>query len=274
MSSNREKVRKNIVDIYNENKQLSYAEVARRAKVSRQTARNVIFKFKKDLSIKHKKGGGPSGFRNPQIVKKVKTLWKQNPNISIRDIARKLNISKSLVERIKKKENLRTFKVKKAPNRNEKGTKTARIRARQLLRHKLNNFNGCILMDDETYCKADYSELPGQGFYVSNKRANVSDKFKYKKISKFAKKYMIWQAICTCGKTSKAIIVNRTMNSQFYINECLKKAVLPLYRSHNIPPLFWPDLASCHYSKDVLEWYEANKINFVPKNMNPPNCPE
>ena len=45
-------------------------------------------------------------------------------------------------------------------------------------------------------------------------------------------------------------------------------------RLHNGPTLFWPDLASCHYSKDVLEWYKANEVNFVPKDFNPPNAPE
>lgn len=38
--------------------------------------------------------------------------------------------------------------------------------------------------------------------------------------------------------------------------------------------LFLPDLASCHYSKATLAWYEANKVDFVPKAKNPPNCPE
>lgn len=274
MSSNREKIRKKIMDIYNENKNFSYSQVARCAKVSRQTARNVILKFKRDLCIKHNKGGGPNGFRNPKIVQKVIAAWKQKPSLSLRDMARKFGISKSLVERIKKKHNLKTFKVKIVPNRDEKGTKTARIRARKLLFHKLNNFKGCIIMDDETYCKSDYLQLPGQRFYIADKRGNVADKFKYKKLSKFAKKYMVWQAICTCGMVSKAVIVKRTMNSELYVNECLQKAVLPMYRKHNIAPLFWPDLASCHYSKNVLDWYAKNNINFVPKAMNPPNCPE
>ena len=35
-----------------------------------------------------------------------------------------------------------------------------------------------------------------------------------------------------------------------------------------------PDLASCHYAKDVLEWYKANVVHVVPKEVNPPNCPE
>ena len=42
----------------------------------------------------------------------------------------------------------------------------------------------------------------------------------------------------------------------------------PFLRSRDAPSLFWPDLASCHYANDVLEWYKANGVHVVP------NCPE
>ena len=38
--------------------------------------------------------------------------------------------------------------------------------------------------------------------------------------------------------------------------------------------LFWPDLASCHYTKTTLTWLQTNKVAFVPKAINPPNFPE
>ena len=38
--------------------------------------------------------------------------------------------------------------------------------------------------------------------------------------------------------------------------------------------LFWPDLATCHYGKSAKEFYNENGVNIVPKNHNPPNCPE
>jgi hypothetical protein len=35
--------------------------------------------------------------------------------------------------------------------------------------------------------------------------------------------------------------------------------------------MFWPDLATCHYSRITRDCYEANKINFVSKVDSPPN---
>jgi len=41
-----------------------------------------------------------------------------------------------------------------------------------------------------------------------------------------------------------------------------------------VSTFFWPDLASCHYSRATTNWYNDNNITFVPRETNPPNCPE
>ena len=99
-------------------------------------------------------------------------------------------------------------------------------------------------------------------------------KFKYTKHDKFAKKALIWQAICSCGKKSAPYISQSTLSGQIYVKECLQKRLLPLIKSHNNRPVFWPDLASIHYCKLAMEWYKKNNVKFVPKTENPPNCPE
>lgn len=97
-------------------------------------------------------------------------------------------------------------------------------------------------------------------------------------MTKFTKKYLIWHAICSCGKKSKPFITSGNINGQIYLQECLKKRLLPFLQSYLVdnesPPLFWSDLASCHYSKTVEEWYQQNNIYYVPKAANPPNCPD
>ena len=52
--------------------------------------------------------------------------------------------------------------------------------------------------------------------------------------------------------------------------------MLPFIREHHqdLNYIFWPDLASCHYSKQtVIGWMDEN-IKFVPKDINPPNVPQ
>ena len=84
---------------------------------------------------------------------------------------------------------------------------------------------------------------------------------------------MIWQAICTCGKKSAPYFTFGTINANIYKEECLKKRLWPLLASHDCDTLFWPDLASCHYQKDVLKWLNEMEVCYVEKNINPPNCP-
>ena len=37
--------------------------------------------------------------------------------------------------------------------------------------------------------------------------------------------------------------------------------------------MFWPDLASAHYSKETQAWMRKN-VKYVPKHLNPPNVPQ
>lgn len=95
----------------------------------------------------------------------------------------------------------------------------------------LTKFKGCLVLDDETYVKVDPHQVPGQKFYVANKRLNVPDKYKFIKLDKYGKKLMVWQAICSCGKKSQSFVTKSTMSSDVYIKQCLKKRLGPTWQA-------------------------------------------
>ena len=134
--------------------------------------------------------------------------------------------------------------------------------------------NRCMLMDDETYCKLDSTTLPGPQFYNAVVGEMVPDDRKTIGLEKFGKKVLVWQAICSCGKKSLPYFTTGTINGEIYRNECIKKRLVPLYRQHDDPPLFWPDIASAHYASATLDLMKTFGISFVGKEVNPPNCPE
>ena len=74
-----------------------------------------------------------------------------------------------------------------------------------------------IMIADETYVKTDFNQMPGNNYYTANFRGNVDPKFKNICYDKFAKKYMVWHAICSCGLKSAPHVVKGTMNSNIYI---------------------------------------------------------
>ena len=83
------------------------------------------------------------------------------------------------------------------PNRDDKQYTSVKARSRKLYTTMLTKFD-CVVQNDETYVKADFKQLPGQEFHTATGRGKVADIFKHIKLSKFAKKYLVWQAICLC----------------------------------------------------------------------------
>lgn len=267
--------RKKIVNKYLENPNQSYSVIAKSIKLPKSTVADVITRYKKTLTIerapKTKTKSTPS---NKKLTSKIKRSAIQNPSLSLRQRAVKYGTSHETVRRILKKSNLKIYRAIKMPNRNDVQNLTAKKRCRKLYDQVLTKFKGCLILDDETYVKVDQNQVPGQKFYVANRRLNVPDKYKFIKLDKFGKKVMIWQAICSCGKKSRAFVTSSTLNSNVYIEECLEKRLLPFIKEHNGAAIFWPDLASCHYSRKTMDWYSQNNIQVISKEMNPPNTPE
>lgn len=268
------KRRELIIRLFQENPGGSQKTIARKAKVTQQTVSNVLKNFKEYLNVSRKVGSGnKKGYRNPKIAKKVVASLERNPAISNRKLARKVGCAESMVRKIKKHAGLRSYKVQTVPDRNATKNLEAQKRAHKLKTDFFQRKNCCI-MDDETYVLCDFSQLPGQEFYSATQRGNVSEEFRTKQKSKFPKKFMVWQAICSCGRRSQSFVTSGTINSEIYMRECLQRRLLPFLRSHGVSTFFWPDLATCHYSKATLKWYEDHGVVFVPKESNPPNCPE
>lgn len=274
MESKEQQVREKILHKSVQNPSMSHHDISKSLGIPRSTVSSVLKRFRDTLTVDRKPGSGGKRNDNFKLQRNaVLRMIKRNPNLSIRDVAKKVKMSYSFVQKVKKAAGYKSFKIIKTPNRNEKQETSAKSRARKLYERMLTKFD-CVVMDDETNVKADFKQLPGLEFYTALQRGKVDDYFKAKKLSKFAKKYMVWQAICSCGLKSKIFITTGTINQQVYVEECLKKRLLPFIQKHTCSVLFWPDLASCHYGKVAQEWYAENHVNIVPKDCNPPNTPE
>lgn len=69
-------------------------------------------------------------------------------------------------------------------------------------------------------------------------------------------------------------VISGTLNADIYQKESLQKRLIPFIRAHNVPVKFWPNLASCHYARSTMEWFDANGVDKVEKDMDPHNCPQ
>lgn len=254
---------------------LSYRQIAKNEGICVGTVQKTIKRFTEHYTLKDLPGRGKKkGATRPDLDKKVLATYKRRKEISVRDCALKCGTTIGMVQRAKRRANLKTYKKQKRPKRSKIQNESVKTRSRKLYRHILKKKESCIIMDDETYVKMDYKTLPGPQFYTTVKSVEVPNSEKSIFCEKFGKKVLVWQAICQCGKVSSPFFTTDNLNHQIYLKECLQKRLLPLIRSHKAKPLFWPDLASCHYAKSVVNWYEKQNIEYVKKEMNPPNCPE
>lgn len=263
-----------VIKIYLKNPLQNQKTIGRLAKVSQKTVSNIIKKFNDNLTIGRKNGSGRKrGFVSPRKGKQAIALLEKNPGLSNRKVAEKVGCSEGLVRRFKKDAGLKTYKVQTIPDRNSSKNLEAQKRAKKLQLEYFQKYKCCI-MDDETYVLSKFAQLPGQEFYTAKERGGVEEQFRTKLQSKFPKKFLVWQAICSCGQRSASFVTSGTINSEIYVRECLQKRLQPFISKHNVSTFFWPDLASCHYSKRSLEWFEAKNVKLVAKMSNPPNCPE
>jgi hypothetical protein len=122
----------------------------------------------------------------------------------------------------------------------------------------------------------DPLNILGTKFFHYINKENVENKARFKPKEKFAKKFLVWQAIDECGNVSEPYIKVGSMKAEKYRTECLEDRLIPFMDEHHKREdvLFWPYFATIHYQKDVQQWLQSENLNFVSKTDNPPNVPQ
>lgn len=209
--------------------------------------------------------------------KQVKRLAKQINNkdgISQRHLAKQYHISQPYISKIiNTKTSIRYYKKKRSPQRTLVQKAAVRTKCRKLVsifRKKI------IIIDDESYFGLSNTELSSNaGFYSSNTSETKND-VRLKRKGKFEPKLLVWIALSEKGISNHFIVPSgQAITADVYISKCLtrlEKFIEVVHKNDNI--VFWPDLASSHYSKKVQDYLRSKNIEFVPKEYNPSNAPE
>jgi len=247
--------------------------------ISRSTVYNIISRVKNGDSLIRKKGSGRKPYKiNNHQKGCIARFVNGKTGISQRKIAKKYSVSQAQVSRILKKKGIKYFKRQNAPASSTK-QKVEQIKRLKLLKKKLNEScrHDDLVMDDESYFSFDGFDQPkNRGYYASNNSA-VDIEVKYKRREKFPTKLLVWIAISNKGCSDVFFLPkNGSINSEIYTNECILKRLLPFLKNHypNEDYIFWPDLATSHYSKYTVQFFIQHKIKFIEKQINPPNVPQ
>lgn len=247
--------------------------------IPESTIRGMIDRYLERGTIDSKqKSGRPRTVATPKVVEAIGKMVKSDPNLSVCDGSAKLKISKSTFDHVKVHDlGIKAYRKESAPKYTGDQAGRAKTACRRIYRKRLLAEKPTILiMDDETYVPMDRDQVPGVEYYHCERKGDVPDQNRFKPKAKFFKKFLVWQAIDELGNVSDPFVTTGTMNGEVYLKHCLKKHLLPFiekyHQNHKI--LFWMDMATCHYKKEVTQWLSAQGIDFVGKGENAPNVPQ
>ena len=221
-----------------------------------------------------KLSGRPKSQRSKKLETSIKKIYKADPNISERTAANRLGISQSYLHEIKvDRLGIKSHVCRSAPRYENNQKQRVKTSLRKIAEKKAPKNSGkIIVLDDETYCPQHPDDIPGKKFVHYQQKGSIKDEHLFKSKKKFFKKYLVWQAIDENGNVSKPYISTGTMNSQVYLNQCIKKILIPFINNRSV--VFWPDMAPCHYTSKVTEYLKDKNIEFIEKGENAPNCPQ
>ena len=135
-----------------------------------------------------------------------------------------------------------------------------------------------IVLDDESWFTPDGSGLPGNTGYYSTDPTKTPHEVKFKTEAKYQPfKIMLWVVIGPKGIGDIFIKPPKdTFDGDMYRTKCLPKVCkyLDFHYGSRTDAIFWPDLATSHYSNKSQEHMKSLGLNFVPKSQNPPACPQ
>lgn len=279
MMSKQEAIRKRVYEFYlaNRDKDKKFTRdhfLAER--IPRKTIYRIIERAENESGHKRVIGSG----RIPQIMTKkhigtLKTMFNHKDSVSQRQAARKFNCSQQYISKtLKNKTTIRKRKKIKIPKRSEQQQALAQTKCSRIYQKLKNRL--CI-MDDESYFTLAHTSINGNdNFYTSdvNKTPAI---VKFQPTEKFQKKLLVWIAFSAKGISQPFFLPSGlAINQQIYLNECIKKRLMPFIEKHHLDGqyLFWPDLASSHYAKTVIAYFDEKKVEYVGRADNPANLPE
>lgn len=222
-----------------------------------------------------KKTGRPTSWTATRRAK-LKRLANNRTGVSQRGLAQKFQVHVSTISRQLAKMDIKYRKREKTPKYDEKQQKRARVASRKLL-ELLRDSRCQVVMDDEKYFTFSANQMPGNAGYYTNNKHKCSESVRFAGKTKYPPKILVWLAISERGMSRPLFRSQKSaaINFDVYINECLCPRLLPFLRQHHADQnyIFWPDLAPAHYHGATVKWM-SEKINFVPKEVNPPNVPQ
>ena len=243
--------------------------------IHRNTIYKMLKRFETTNSTSYRKLPGRSvKVATPKLIKTVSSQFQKDPSTSTYAVAKRFGASQPTVWRTKThKLGIKTYTKQSAPKYVKDQAQRAKSGCRRVYRKQLSKV---LVIDDETYVMWDPKDTPGKKYFHASKPQAVSYRHRVKPKAKFPKKILVWQAIDENGNISDPYISEGNMNGPVYLEECIQARLLPFVDKHQNRDevIFWPDMATSHYTHDVTSYLTEENLDFIKKPDNAPNVPQ
>jgi hypothetical protein len=204
----------------------------------------------------------------------VRQLYIESPECPVRVAASKVGVTKSTLQNLKKRLGIKTRVKKNAPRYVKDQAPRAKKNCRRIVEKLLPG--RVLLMDDESYVPLNPQDVRNKRFVSEVPGHPVADAQRVTTKAKFGGKVLVWTTIAEGGLTSDSFYSTKTMTGQVYLEECLKKILLPFIDANwrRADVLFWMDMARPHYAAPVIDFLQKEGIPFVKWKENAPNVPQ
>ena len=248
-------------------------------KFARSSVYRIINRFQAGGDSERRIGSGKKAAGlDERKRKQIKKDAEGRVEISYRGLGKKHGYHKNTIKKVLNEQNVFLRKRREAPYASQQ-QKDRQKRCLRKLRDgffRASNDHISVIMDDESYFDQNGMDFQGNKFYFTMDGKPIPDDVKFKQKTKFPFKVLVWCAISEKGRSN--VYIHRSkgaINSDTYIS-ILEKYLLKFIREHHSDGnyIFWPDLASSHYSEKTVSWMREKEISFLPKQVNPPNVPQ
>lgn len=240
--------------------------------IPRSTIYNVLSTFNDRGTTERQKGSGrPARIMTNRRQNAVSRSLEANPRMRAMELARKFNCSRQHMQKTMKNLGFNCYHRQKAPKYTPEQVILVKRHARWI--HDRYPTQLFVIDDEKYFTLSD----PRKGTFYARNQEDVEDEVRYMQKEKYEKKLMVYLAISERGISEPFFVASGLgVNQEVYLTQCLKRTLIPFLRTYHADNnyVFWPDKASSHYARSVVNFLETQNISFVPKEHNPTNLPQ
>jgi transposase len=247
--------------------------------------KKLIKKIDETGSIERRPGAGrPRTARCDDNIEQVEQLAlsqenKPGTHFTQREIARELNVSRSTVNRIVKRDlRLKCFKKHRATELTEANKAARSIRAGQLLRqYPASMVNFIVFTDEKLFTVARPTNSQNDRVYARDGTAKkqVLPARLLRTRPTFSRSVMVSVGVSALGRTSVHFVEPGVkVNGQYYRDVLLMEDLLPDIRQLSDYFIFQQDSAPAHRARETIDLLRRETPDFIAPTLWPPNSPD